>query len=158
MRIACPACGATYEVPDRLIGAGRRLRCAKCGHEWLVRPPERQESARPAPPAPPVPPAPPPGPARDLPPPAPVPRRPPQMIEPPLPQFGDAVPRQPRRIGLWLAWILSILVLLLLAAAVLRFRAEIVGAWPPAERLYAALGLDAGRQGSASSFSTSPAR
>lgn len=145
MRIACPACDAAYEVPDHLIGAGRRLRCAKCGHEWLVRPPEREEPARPAPPA------------RGLPVPNPVLRRPPQVIEPPLPQFGDAAPQRPR-IGLWLAWTASAVVLLLLAALMLTLRAEIVAAWPPAERFYAALGLDSGRPGSASDFSTSPAR
>jgi predicted Zn finger-like uncharacterized protein len=141
MRIACPACGAAYEVPDRLIGAGRLLRCAKCGHEWLVRPAQTQEPAGTAPPVA----APPPGPARDLPPPHPASRRPPQVIEPPLPQFGDAVPQPPRKTGLWLGWILSILVLLLLAASVLMFRAEIIAAWPPAARFYAALGLDSGR-------------
>lgn len=141
MRVACPACDATYEVPDHLIGAGRRLRCAKCGHEWLVQAPGAPKGA--APPAPSVA-EPPPAPARDRSPAHPALRRPPQVIEPPLPQFGDTVPQRPR-IALWLGWIASILVLLLLAASVLMFRADIVAAWPPAERFYAALGLDAGR-------------
>lgn len=95
------------------------------------------------PPAPPAA-APPPAPARDLPPPNPALRRAPQVIEPPLPHFGDSAPQQ-RRLALPLAWIASVLALLLLAAAVLVFRAEIASAWPPAVRFYAALGLDAGR-------------
>lgn len=35
MRIVCPACSAAYEVPVRLLGAGRPVRCARCGHEWM---------------------------------------------------------------------------------------------------------------------------
>jgi predicted Zn finger-like uncharacterized protein len=35
MRIVCPACSAAYEVPDALLGTGRPVRCARCGHEWL---------------------------------------------------------------------------------------------------------------------------
>jgi predicted Zn finger-like uncharacterized protein len=38
MRIHCPACQATYEVPDHLIGPGRSLRCRTCGHAWRVAP------------------------------------------------------------------------------------------------------------------------
>ncbi len=29
---ACPACGATYRVPESAIG--RQLKCARCAHQW----------------------------------------------------------------------------------------------------------------------------
>ncbi|MCX7933366.1 MAG: zinc-ribbon domain-containing protein, partial [Rhodovarius sp.] len=38
MRLACPACAATYEVPDALVGQGRQIRCARCGHVWFAAP------------------------------------------------------------------------------------------------------------------------
>ncbi|WP_431271732.1 zinc-ribbon domain-containing protein [Dankookia sp. P2] len=71
MRIICPACAAAYEVPDRLIGSGRSLRCKTCGHGWRVEPeggaPESPPAALPVPP--PAPPAlPDPGPLSDAPP------------------------------------------------------------------------------------------
>jgi len=34
MRIACPSCSATYEVPDSLVTVGRVVRCARCGGDW----------------------------------------------------------------------------------------------------------------------------
>ena len=40
MRVTCPNCSAGYEVPESRIGAGRRLRCARCKHDWWVEPPE----------------------------------------------------------------------------------------------------------------------
>ena len=39
MRLTCPACAVTYDVPDARIGAGRRVRCARCQHDWFVEPP-----------------------------------------------------------------------------------------------------------------------
>jgi predicted Zn finger-like uncharacterized protein len=143
MRIACPACSAAYEVPDALLGKGRRLRCTRCGHAWMATPP----AAEPAPPAtaPPAPPRPAAGPSPIEPPPlVPMPRRPPQVIDPPLPQLGDAPARQEFNPLLWAAWIGS--VLLVIAALVLlwAYRAEVVAAWPPAARLFLALGADLG--------------
>ncbi len=39
MRVVCPSCDAAYDVPERLLGqAPRRLRCKRCGHEWLLDP------------------------------------------------------------------------------------------------------------------------
>ena len=34
MQIACPSCGATYEVPAARLKPGRSARCAACGAEW----------------------------------------------------------------------------------------------------------------------------
>ena len=80
--------------------------------------------------------------AQDLPPPRPAPRRQPQLIDPPLPRFGD---NGPPRSWLWLAWIASILLVVVLVVAGWAFRDDIVAAWPPAARLYQALGMMAGR-------------
>ena len=39
MRIVCPNCAATYDVPPALVGsAQRQVRCVRCAAEW--RPPE----------------------------------------------------------------------------------------------------------------------
>lgn len=160
MRIACPACNAAYDVPDRLIGSGRRLRCARCGHDWEVQqpapavsaagrsrpPPTMRPQARLQAPPGPEPEAAPGGP--DLPPPPPphsALRRAPQVLDQEaLPRSGGDAAASPLRFldGLWAAWVASILVVLAFLAALLVFRAEIAAAWPPAARLYIALGLD----------------
>ena len=165
MHIACPTCNAAYEVPDRLIGAaGRQLRCAKCGHAWLVRPaeaaPSSPASTSPVPVSiganptgvaeppllPPLPIPPPPkalqAPAHGLPPPLTTPWRAAQVIDPPLPQQDDAPPRP--AYALWAAWAASILLVILAVAALGVFREDIVAAWPPMARLYSALGLGTG--------------
>ena len=37
MIISCPECGTRYEVPESAIGAaGRKLKCAACGHRWHI--------------------------------------------------------------------------------------------------------------------------
>lgn len=37
---ACPQCGAAYQVPLAKIGPnGRKLKCAQCGHLWVVQAP-----------------------------------------------------------------------------------------------------------------------
>ncbi len=153
MRVSCPSCAAAYEVPDRLIGTGRRLRCSRCGHDWLVEPPAEGAPGAAADPAPaaagaPTDPdaaAPPPG--REPPPPIaaaaqpPAPRRAPQVIDPPLPRLGDAPPRSGRRLAL--AWAATAVAVLALVGVLALFREEITSAWPPAARLYLALGLGA---------------
>jgi len=35
MKIVCPTCEATYEVPESVLAAKRALRCARCGNEWV---------------------------------------------------------------------------------------------------------------------------
>jgi predicted Zn finger-like uncharacterized protein len=134
MRIVCPTCDATYEVPDALIGAGRRLRCAKCAHEWLVEPPS------------PAGPGPEPGPGPAPPPAAPVPMAsvPPPMVEPrrPAPPPAAAAPAGGRfaAAALWAAWIGTVLLLAGAVAGAWIWRDPIMAAWPPAARVYLLFG------------------
>jgi hypothetical protein len=52
---------------------------------------------------------------------------------PTRPRWGSAAPVA--------AWVASLVLLIALAAAAYAWRAPIMAAWPPSERLYAALGL-----------------
>ncbi len=48
MIIQCPACETRYNVPDNTVGArARKVRCAKCAHEWVIGP--QTEEAAPEP-------------------------------------------------------------------------------------------------------------
>ena len=144
MRAVCPSCEAVYEVPDRLIGAGRRLRCTNCGHEWTLVPPPPAEAPAPAPPflfkETPAPPPPHDAPApRAAPPVRQMLRRPPQVIDPPLPPVDDNTGRSRRGdLALRAAWIGSVLLVVLALALLWAFREEIAGLWPPAARLVGA--------------------
>ena len=148
MRIVCPSCAATYDVPDAAVTPGRVVRCARCGTEWAPQP------AGEAPPAPEPP-------ARSLPervieiPAAPAAEMSPNTaadavldadLRMPLgsPSTTPAGPRGPgsRRAAAPLAaWLASLVLLVALAAAAYAWRAPIMAAWPPSERLYGALGL-----------------
>jgi predicted Zn finger-like uncharacterized protein len=35
MKIVCPSCAATYEVPEAAVAAKRTVRCARCGGDWV---------------------------------------------------------------------------------------------------------------------------
>ncbi|NKC31438.1 zinc-ribbon domain-containing protein [Falsiroseomonas selenitidurans] len=145
MRISCPSCAAAYEVPDSALATGPRLlRCARCGHKF-------QAALPPAPLPAPAPAGPPPAaesiampePPRQAPPEPPprgaVPPPPPQVA--PEARLGNA-PASPGGDRFALAgWLLTVLALGGGAYAAFVFRAEIMQAWPPAERVFAALGL-----------------
>nr|WP_321983692.1 zinc-ribbon domain-containing protein [uncultured Lichenicoccus sp.] len=52
IRITCPDCAATYDVPETHARAGRRVRCAGCGTQWLAfdgHPVEASTAAAPGP-------------------------------------------------------------------------------------------------------------
>lgn len=147
MRIVCPACAATYEVPDALLAAGpRQVRCAKCGHEWMppgVAPAPPQATAEPqaalAVPETPVPDVDPQGryeprlrPLR--------PRPEGRLLEAPLPAEPERPPAGRSAVPI-IAWALTLLVLAAFAGAAVAWRSEVMAAWPPSERVYAALGL-----------------
>ncbi len=116
-----------YEVPDALLARARRVRCVRCGTAWVV---EAAAVAMPEPvapaPAPVVVVAPPPEP--------PAPRPAVRAMVPPPPPAPSGGPL------LAAAWIGSLLLLAGGATAAWTFREEVMAAWPPAARLFAALG------------------
>jgi predicted Zn finger-like uncharacterized protein len=144
MRAVCPSCEAVYEIPDRLIGTGRRLRCTKCSHEWTLLPAvaeapetvasmaERSSSAALESVSEAEPPRSSPSSALARP----MLRRPPQVIDPPLPAVADdGAGFQHGRAALLAAWVGSVLLVVVALGALWTFRYEIATAWPPAARL-----------------------
>lgn len=156
MRIACPNCAAEYEVPDAALATGPRLlRCAKCSHQFTASlpaaeaepPPKAKPLSQPVsqpvaePVAKPAAAAPQASaesvPARAAPEPAPAPAPITPSGEP-----GGAAPTSAGtdRVALF-GWVATLFVLLGAAAAVFTQHAAIAAAWPPAQRLFSALGL-----------------
>jgi predicted Zn finger-like uncharacterized protein len=35
MRITCPSCAAAYEVPESRLTPHKKVRCARCGGQWI---------------------------------------------------------------------------------------------------------------------------
>lgn len=133
MRIACPNCATEYDVPDRLLaGPGRMLRCSRCATDFALPLPDA------APP-----------PDERPPPESPPPDRVSRRLEPrvdvplvPLPQqeIEAALAAETGR-ALRLAWAVSLAVVAGGLVALVAFRGEVMAAWPPAARLFSALGL-----------------
>ncbi len=152
MRITCPACDAAYDVPDVRIAVGRTVRCARCGSDWVP-------LADTAPPPPQLLPVPDPGlpaaaPSQPVPAasaaavaiPAATTAAFPEAAMLPATTFAPQSPPAPARarspaVPVLLAWAGSLALLGLLVWAGIAWRAGIMHAWPPSERLYAALGL-----------------
>jgi predicted Zn finger-like uncharacterized protein len=135
MRIVCPTCSAAYDVPDSLVTAGRSVRCARCGGDWT---PVEIAAPEPSPPLEPtVAPAEEPVPVAE-PPAAPVvaTARPSAMDR--LAAHAD-LPRPSVRLPM--AWGASLVLLVLLAGGAYVWRSDVVAAWPPSARAYAAFGL-----------------
>jgi predicted Zn finger-like uncharacterized protein len=143
MRIACPSCGATYEVPASRLKPGKMVRCARCGSDWL---PEAEAAA--APPQPRTAPFDPTGPSDPT---APV--DPTALPGGESEHFADGLPEitamdrlaaspalLPSRAGLIAAWVLTVAVLAGAAAAVFGWRDTVVRAWPPSGRILATIG------------------
>ncbi len=149
MRIVCPDCAAAYEVPDGMLAARRPVRCARCGGEWL---PAEEPAAAGVPMQP----------AVMEPPPTPLdvagragatvldrPAAEPaydDLLEPHVEGASPPLPvpmRPSRRTAtvVRLAWGGSLLLLVAIAWAAYTWRTSIMQAWPPSERIYAALGL-----------------
>jgi predicted Zn finger-like uncharacterized protein len=144
MRIRCPSCSATYEVPDTLIDRPRTVRCAKCAHDWIATAIAEEPTPEPveavlAEEGPPVPePA-----GRDL-----VPESDPVFGGTPLSAIErlsaqvDLSPRIRRhdRI-LTAAWAFSFAALAALGVAGYTKRDTLMREWPASKRVYATLGL-----------------
>jgi predicted Zn finger-like uncharacterized protein len=131
MRIVCPNCAATYEVPMALLKPGQTVRCARCAREWT--------------------------PPFDAPPP--MAGEPPMSDTRPEPLSAPEEPREPFArpihppplppkpvarsggVALRLAWVASLVVLGVLVWGGYAQRTAIMQAWPPSIRVYAALGL-----------------
>ncbi len=131
MQITCPACAATYEVPEALLVPGRRARCARCGHEW-------EPSANAPPPAPEIPEA------------APAPDSFPLIPETPLVATSARMiatpgipPRRRPGVAIWLGWAASLAIVVYAGYAAAHHRGAVMRSWPPSIRLYDALGLTA---------------
>jgi predicted Zn finger-like uncharacterized protein len=156
MRIVCPSCSAAYEVPDSMLGGRKAVRCARCGDEW--RPFEREPQIEPEPEIEPEQEltAPPPPPREQeivtrlelerLPRPVPV---EPQPYERRMTGGAMAIdrlmaapqPAQRSNVALTLAWLGSVVAIIVLLYAAYAWRVEIMAAWPPSVRVYAVLGL-----------------
>lgn len=121
MRITCPSCAAEYEVPAPRLSSDKRVRCARCRTEWRLPPEEAGEvasglSADPPPvhaavPSPPM-----------------VPDRPPASMHP-----GHT------HTLLRAAWVLSVVILVTSATAIVHWRSDIIHIWPPSARILALL-------------------
>jgi predicted Zn finger-like uncharacterized protein len=142
MRIVCPFCSAAYDVPEDLLAGREAVRCARCAREW--QPPLPEPAAAPAPELAVI---------TRLDPPSPPPRL---TVEgmPPMRGRGMAgsdwaidrlmaAPQAPPRgrVALAAAWAASVVIVLAFLGAGYVWRSDIMAAWPPSTRLYAAFGL-----------------
>ena len=140
MRADCPNCEAVYDIPDRLLVAGRKVRCARCGQDWFpagpavaVDPPPVAATAR----------------SESAPDHVPEHAAPPAaaMTMPPEHNAMDRLAKEsvstPTPMPLKAAWAASAAVLVLLVAGAIIWRADIARAWPPGERLFSVFGAPA---------------
>jgi predicted Zn finger-like uncharacterized protein len=153
MIITCPNCATRYQADaSKFPAAGRRVKCAKCGHTWHQDPPPPEPASEAEehilrPTAPPVAAEPSPAIAAleaprvsafrsegqfDIPAHEPV-------VAPPDEQ-ANLQPILAGRLGLVLGWALLAVVMIIAIWAFLRYRQEVATAWPQTASLYSALG------------------
>lgn len=150
MILTCPECSTKFKVnPQAIPATGRMVKCAKCGHKWHAMPEGTGEEEafpdldfdRTPPPAPPAPEA------------AEEPVSEPPMVD--VPRFEEGPPpiapadfkprgQKPKKgRGLLLAWVVLLLIVVGGTASLYMFRERIVLLYPPAQKLYHAIGIDA---------------
>ena len=117
MILTCPSCATRYLIDPTALGdTGRLVRCARCSHSWIERPPKdmpKQVDVLP----------------------------PPERVTP-LPPGSNlpAINNPPRRHG-WVGWAALALVIMGLAAGGFFARGKIVEVWPDTALIYASLGF-----------------
>lgn len=146
MILTCPECSTRYQANDAaFLPAGRRVRCAKCGHAWHQEPPQAEADAdfesRPEP-------APSPAPVRTA-------EEAPLRAAPIPPSAGadwDDDPQPPRgspaeRMAVLGGWLGLVVVIVLIGWAAANYRQEIATLWPQSASLYKALGMPVNTRG-----------
>ena len=138
MILTCHECGTRYNAKDEaFLPAGRRVRCAKCGHAWHQAPPEAEAEAAPAPePVAETPAAPAPQPHSYAPAPS---------VEP-----QPAVVKPNRALGRLAAaggWLGLVAVVLVIGWSAVSYRQSVATIWPRSATLYAALGMPVNMRG-----------
>jgi predicted Zn finger-like uncharacterized protein len=138
MRIVCPSCAAEYDVPASRMTPLRKVRCARCGGEWVA---VRETGDAPSGPDPArTPPQDEPGYAAD-----------PGAALPPVTAMDrlTAAATRPRPAAtLIAAWIMTFIALAAAMGAVIAWRDPIIRIWPPSSRIL----------GQTSSVTPAPAR
>jgi predicted Zn finger-like uncharacterized protein len=120
MLMICPNCQAGYQVPDHLLaGNGRRLRCARCAHEWQGRLPDDV-----------------------APEPEPTPDPPPAPVTAAIPVVSAPIASRNLPVGGLVAWAASLLLVGSLGWGAMHWRDNVMAKWPPSTRAYQAIGLD----------------
>ncbi|MSO80300.1 MAG: DUF3426 domain-containing protein [Alphaproteobacteria bacterium] len=144
MILTCLSCETRFNVPDAAIGtAGREVKCSRCAHRWHA----MAAAAGPPPPLRPRPAL------RESPATLPAMTVSVEPAQPPMPP--GIVSRQraapppspapkPSPARLRLAVLALVAALVLLGGVLWFLRADLVAAWTPAGRIYAAIGLEAG--------------
>jgi predicted Zn finger-like uncharacterized protein len=140
MILTCPNCATRYQTDAALLGAaGRKVRCAKCGHVWLQAAPAARAEPEP------------------------------ELLssDEPASEFSDrpisapradllgsaslkAKPQPPaltERLPLMAGWAGLALLVLAIGFSLIRFRQEIAMLWPQSASLYRALGQDVNTRG-----------
>jgi predicted Zn finger-like uncharacterized protein len=116
MRIACPTCAATYDVSASRLLPGKKIRCMRCGGEWLyARPAEAPE---------------------------PIGRAEPESLPPVTAMDRLAASPAPGAPSsrLAAAWILTVIVLVGAVTATVIWRQAAMRAWPPSALILAPFG------------------
>lgn len=131
MIVTCPSCSTRYAADSAAIGAGRTVRCVRCGHQWYETP--KAETREPPPLVPP------PRPDRKAASPS---SKKTKAAKPPKPPKPPKVRKPGRQRSGAAGWAVLILLIVGLVAAGYVGREQVVRFWPPAIKLYQELGVD----------------